>query len=174
MAERKKKKEVLNPAGLTPRQAHAVSQRKNRTPEQVYACAKLGATLEEAAGVLDVHKSTLGRRLKEDAYGEAWVRGQAQTRRAIREAQLEAAVKDRNPRMLIWLGKQYLGQKNHDVAPAPIAIEDSDKTISIRWDDELEKEYQEALSMDAEYEVADVTAVESESTDSEVDSDPEA
>ena len=167
-------KKVLNPAGLTPRQAHALAQKKQFTPKQVYECARWALTLEEAAGLIGVHRSTLSRRLREDAYREAWVLGQANSLRRIREVELEAAIKDRNPRLLIKFGRLFLGQKSRDVPPASMTIEDNDGTVYIRWDDDLEKEYQDALAMDVEHDVIDVSPVESGSTDSGADSDPEA
>jgi hypothetical protein len=40
--------------------------------------------------------------------------GLAEGQRRIQKAQIDCAVEDRNPQMLIWLGKQYLGQREPD------------------------------------------------------------
>lgn len=45
-------------------------------------------------------------------YQELVERARAEGRKNLHAAQFSAAVTDRNPTMLIWLGKQYLGQKD--------------------------------------------------------------
>jgi len=38
---------------------------------------------------------------------------------ALRAAQMQVAVQDRNATILIWLGKQYLGQTDQGLRPEP-------------------------------------------------------
>jgi hypothetical protein len=65
----------------------------------------------DIAWCLGVSLKTFQRRKKTPAFAEALGRGHAKGRSRIRQLQLDAAEKG-NPTMLIWLGKQYLGQKD--------------------------------------------------------------
>lgn len=77
--------------------------------ETVRRMAAVMATDEEIAAFLGVSVDTLTRRGKE--YHEAKEAGRQSGLLNLRRYQLEAA-KAKNPTMLIWLGKQYLGQKD--------------------------------------------------------------
>lgn len=75
-------------------------------------------TGEEIAGVLDISFDTLSRRI-EEAYGfgfaEYYKRKSSRGKMSLRRKQHEVALSG-NPTMLIWLGKQYLEQKDkHEV-----------------------------------------------------------
>jgi len=74
-------------------------------PEQVAALARIGCTQEEIAAVLKCTPRTLRNRFKEEIRS-----GMDEMRASIRRWQYMKA-KDGNVAMLIWLGKQYLGQK---------------------------------------------------------------
>lgn len=74
--------------------------------------AEIGATQEEAAHVLGVGIATLKRYLANDAQvREVWDKGMAEAKTSVRRWQMEAARKG-NPAILIWLGKQMLGQRD--------------------------------------------------------------
>ena len=75
-------------------------------PEQVAALARIGCTQEEIAAVLKCTPLTLRNRFKEEIRS-----GMDEMRASIRRWQYMKA-KDGNVAMLIWLGKQYLGQKD--------------------------------------------------------------
>lgn len=75
-----------------------IDERKVRT------MASFGCTYEEIASVLGCSVKTLKRR-----YKEAFNRGQDAMRASVRRMQVEKAEAG-NVTMLIWLGKQYLGQ----------------------------------------------------------------
>lgn len=83
-------------------------QRQSRyTPElaeRVKALANEGNSDKEIAALVGLPESTLRRRMHRELE-----RGRALLRRALRRAQLESALSG-NTAMLIWLGKQYLGQ----------------------------------------------------------------
>jgi hypothetical protein len=151
----------VNPDGnLTPMQAQAAARTKVLEPEQVFNVARFGMTMVEASAVLGMHETTFRRKLQQhEELSGAWVSGQANMHHQLRQAQYKTAVDDRNPTMLIWLGKQYLGQKDKDAIQPKITVDTKDTTISIRWDDELEKEYADVLAMDAD--TIDVTPIES-------------
>ena len=75
--------------------------------EEVSDLASEGNKLEEIAHVLGISKSTLcGRKDIRDAYDK----GRAELAVNVRHWQMECA-KSGNASMLMWLGKQYLDQK---------------------------------------------------------------
>ncbi len=100
--------------------------------------AALGLTVQEAASFLGVSRSTMNRRLREPAYRRAWDRGQVGVKIALRRAQLKRALEGNTP-MLIWMGKQLLGQKNNPDPPEPL-LEPSRAYIDA---DELERRLDE-------------------------------
>lgn len=75
--------------------------------DQVENLAAIGCTQDEIAVVLKVSSRTLQRR--KDVH-EAIDRGMHRLRTSLRRWQYEKA-KDGNVAMLIWLGKQLLGQR---------------------------------------------------------------
>jgi len=81
-------------------------------PSKVEALAAIQCTYEEIAHGLNVSVSTLERRRKENPeVEEAIKKGRTLGRRSLRRLQY-AAAKSGNITMLIWLGKQYLGQSD--------------------------------------------------------------
>lgn len=80
---------------------------------QIERLAKLHCTEDEIGAVLGITGRTL-RTYKADhpEIDEAIQRGWSAGKVSIRRAQIQAAVKDRNPSMLIWLGKIMLGQSD--------------------------------------------------------------
>lgn len=66
-------------------------------------------TEEEIAFCLGTCPETLNSPANKDVYREALKRGKAQGKQSLRRYQWECAKKG-NSSMLIWLGKQYLGQ----------------------------------------------------------------
>lgn len=73
---------------------------------QVTRLAKIGCTLEEMSYILGVSEDTIERN-----YADAYKKGAGEIRKSLRRKQIELALKG-NPTMLIWLGKQMLGQKD--------------------------------------------------------------
>lgn len=79
-------------------------------------CCEIQCTGEECASVLGIDYDTLNNRLKEDGNGgfsEYFRQKSANGKKSLRRKQFEIA-EDGNPTMLIWLGKQWLGQKEPD------------------------------------------------------------
>jgi hypothetical protein len=68
------------------------------------------STMEEIAGFFSVSTRTIETRLKQPQYAEAAMRGRARGKISLRRRQMHSA-EEGNVRMLIWLGKQMLGQK---------------------------------------------------------------
>ena len=75
---------------------------------------RIQCTAEECAGVFECSVDTLDRRLKEEGYGgfaDFYKRYSDEGKSSLRRAQWKAA-QDGNPTMLVWLGKQMLGQRD--------------------------------------------------------------
>ncbi len=92
------------PAELSPDRA---------TLRRVQVLAQIHCSLAEAASVLLVSRKTLEQFLREHPKArQAWERGRALERVSLRRLQFLQTAK--SPAMAIWLGKQYLGQKDPD------------------------------------------------------------
>lgn len=81
-------------------------RRKEIDPKQVERMAACGCTDSEIAYIMQVSEAHLRRH-----YRAALDQGRANLRRRLRRKQIELARKGSVP-MLIWLGKQYLGQSD--------------------------------------------------------------
>ncbi len=73
--------------------------------------AQLGCTQHEVAHFLGIAPATIESRLQREDFRAAWDRGQAHLKISLRRNQVKLA-DDGNPTMLIWLGKQLLGQSD--------------------------------------------------------------
>jgi len=73
---------------------------------QVVKLARLGCTDKEIASIIDFGEESVKRHLRAELD-----EGRGNLRASLRKAQVEAAIAEKNPTMLIWLGKCYLGQK---------------------------------------------------------------
>jgi hypothetical protein len=73
--------------------------------DMIFKLATLMCTYDEIAFVVGTSAQTLQKR-----YSAIVEKGRAEGRKSLRRAQYEKAVHDKDVRMLIWLGKQYLGQ----------------------------------------------------------------
>jgi len=77
------------------------------------ACCKICATKEEICGVLNIDHMTLDRRVLErynDTFEVVLKKFSDNTKMSLRRFQLQLA--EKNVAMCIWLGKQYLDQKD--------------------------------------------------------------
>lgn len=83
--------------------------------EKLDALCKIQCTEVECAAILGCEKETLSDVLKRDGHGgfpDYFKKMSAGGKMSLRRRQFKAAVEDGNVTMLIWLGKQYLGQKD--------------------------------------------------------------
>lgn len=89
------------------------------SPTTLEQLGRISATLEDAALFLGVTERTVRNRLKTDAdLRDAWEKGRATGRISLRRKQMEVAMSG-NPTLLIWMGKQLLGQREPErVEPA--------------------------------------------------------
>ena len=91
------------------------------TDEQIEELAALGMTDQEIRHLVGMADTPF--RL---SYVESVAKGRARLRQSLRRAQLKSALNG-NPSMLIWLGKQYLNQKD----ASHLEASHEHKTISI-------------------------------------------
>ena len=86
--------------------------RKLIDQKQVEELARIGCTEEDMAAVLGVSVDTLQRRKRASAeFRGAIEKGRASLRNSLRRLQVKKALEG-NVTMLIWLGKQLLGQSD--------------------------------------------------------------
>ena len=92
------------------------------TPDDLEKLALLSPSVEEVAAVFEVAKRTVQRYLKKKEYAEAYERGKGKRRVSLKRSQYQLAMKG-NCTMLIWLGKNELGQSDepelHGSEPLP-------------------------------------------------------
>lgn len=82
--------------------------------EKAEKMAHIQGTRDEISYILGISNDTLERRLKErgyDTFGDWYKKYSAGGKMSLRRKQHELALSG-NCSMLIWLGKQYLGQKD--------------------------------------------------------------
>jgi hypothetical protein len=80
--------------------------------EELEKLASLQCTLGEVASYFKVTITAVDKCLaKKPEFRAAWQRGQDNGRISLRRAQVQKALAG-NPTMLIWMGKQILGQKD--------------------------------------------------------------
>lgn len=74
--------------------------------DEVRKLAQLGITDDELESVLQVSESAIKKHFREELTD-----GRNNMRAALRRAQFEKAIQEKDTKMLIWLGKMYLGQR---------------------------------------------------------------
>jgi excisionase family DNA binding protein len=86
------------------------------------------ATYETMAEYLGCHYDTIRRAMQDDEseFCKAYKKSYAGMKMKLSEAQIKTALEDRNATLLIWLGKQYLGQKD------TIEVETSKTNVVVR------------------------------------------
>lgn len=92
----------------------------NRDVEQFEALCKIQCSKADICAVMDISEKTLDRLVKEQYKGsfeEAQDRFRAYGKASLLRTQFKLA--ERNPSMAIWLGKQYLGQRDPSARRPP-------------------------------------------------------
>ena len=90
--------------------------RKEVDEKQVEKLMAIQCTAEEIAGWFGVSVDTIDRRIKEWGYpnfAEMFKQFSQDGKISLRRAQYKVATEKLNVAMLIWLGKQYLGQSDY-------------------------------------------------------------
>ena len=89
----------------------------------IFKLASIHCTYQEIADVIGTSTTTLEKRFK-----HLIEKGRAEGKKSLRRKQMEVALEKGDVRMLMWLGKQYLGQADQPVDEAntaPLPWEDS-------------------------------------------------
>ena len=83
-------------------------------PKQAKIFGYFRATYDTMAEQIGCHVDTIRAAMqKEDSeFSKAYKNGFSSMKMKLSEAQVKTAIEDRNPTLLVWLGKQYLGQKD--------------------------------------------------------------
>lgn len=91
---------------------------------EIHTLGMISATCREMASFFGVSIRTIERRVsdQESEFCRAYRKGAALTSRSLRAAQLQQALRG-DTRMLIWLGKKYLGQSDK-VKPKSTMVEE--------------------------------------------------
>jgi hypothetical protein len=92
--------------------------------EQLINMIRIQCTRDEICDILNMSDTTLNRRIKEqgiegvDNFEALYKKHQGEGKASLRRAQWKVA-QDGNPTMLVWLGKQMLGQKDKQELSGP-------------------------------------------------------
>lgn len=101
------------------------------TPAEVYKLGQLCCTQDEAAGWFRIPKTAFAKLLREDEeITEAWDNGQQSGRVSFRRLQLAAAEGGSAP-MMIFLGKNLLGQKDNAALQVNTTDSSADRQVVI-------------------------------------------
>ena len=88
-------------------------------PKQAKIFGYFRATYDTMAEQIGCSVDTIRAAMQDDKseFSKEYKKGFSGMKMKLSEAQVKSAIEDRNPTLLVWLGKQYLGQK--DVPDAP-------------------------------------------------------
>lgn len=117
----------------------------NRGKEMVEKLASLMCTDEEIAGVLEVSVDTLTNNNNKEAFSEYKIKGQSRGKLSLRRYQFKLA--EKSAPMAIFLGKNYLGQKDNiefvDNSEVNAGINNIvnllNKPVKVRTEEDIEK-----------------------------------
>jgi lambda repressor-like predicted transcriptional regulator len=90
--------------------------------EEIWKLARIGCTLREMSFMTGLAEETIRKN-----FAKELEHGQSAGKRALRRKQMEKAMEG-SDRMLVWLGKQYLGQKE--------VVADGDDDTPLPWKDD--------------------------------------
>ena len=97
-------------------------------PKQAKIFGYFRATYDTMAEQIGCHVDTIRAAMqKEDSeFSKAYKKGFSGMKMKLSEAQVKTAIEDRNPTLLVWLGKQHLNQKD-----SPMPDEDVNKNYTV-------------------------------------------
>ena len=97
-------------------------------PKQAKIFGYFRATYDTMAGQIGCHVDTIRAAMqKEDSeFSKAYKKGFSSMKMKLSEAQVKTAIEEHNPTLLVWLGKQYLDQKDN-----PMPDEDVNKNYTV-------------------------------------------
>ena len=98
----------------------------DETLKQISSLSRMQCSQKEAAAVMGVHRETFAKFLdRHQRARDAWEDGQETGRVSLRRYQYKMA--EHNPTMAIWLGKNWLGQK--DLVSVDMVLTTHEKAI---------------------------------------------
>jgi len=97
-------------------------------PKQAKIFGYFRATYDTMAEQIGCHVDTIRAAMqKEDSeFSKAYKKGFSSMKMKLSEAQVKTAIEEHNPTLLVWLGKQYLDQKDN-----PMPDEDVNKNYTV-------------------------------------------
>jgi hypothetical protein len=119
-----RRKEVRK--GIKEVEGNIVGRGENQTviaPEEITKLARLGCSIEEMSDWFQVPRETI-----KYNFSDLIAKGRSETKQSLRRAQIALALKG-NATMLIWLGKNMLGQQENPI--------NNEENIILPWNNDL-------------------------------------
>ena len=103
-------------------------QRIELDPKQAKIFGYFRATYDTMAEQIGCHVDTIRAAMQDEdsEFSKEYKKGFSGMKMKLSEAQVKTAIEDRNPTLLVWLGKQYLNQKD-----SPMPDEDVNKNYTV-------------------------------------------
>lgn len=97
-------------------------------PKQAKIFGYFRATYDTMAEQIGCHVDTIRAAMQDEdsEFSKEYKKGFSGMKMKLSEAQVKTAIEDRNPTLLVWLGKQYLNQKD-----SPMPDEDVNKNYTV-------------------------------------------
>ena len=97
-------------------------------PKQAKIFGYFRATYDTMAEQIGCHVDTIRAAMQDEnsEFSKAYKKGFSSMKMKLSEAQVKTGIEDRNPTLLVWLGKQYLDQKDN-----PMPDEDVNKNYTV-------------------------------------------
>jgi len=97
-------------------------------PKQAKIFGYFRATYDTMAEQIGCHVDTIRAAMQDDKseFSKEYKKGFSGMKMKLSEAQVKTAIEDRNPTLLVWLGKQYLNQNDN-----PMPDEDVNKNYTV-------------------------------------------
>ena len=97
-------------------------------PKQAKIFGYFRATYDTMAEQIGCHVDTIRAAMQDEnsEFSKAYKKGLSSMKMKLSEAQVKTAIDEHNPTLLVWLGKQYLNQKDN-----PMPDEDVNKNYTV-------------------------------------------
>ena len=97
-------------------------------PKQAKIFGYFRATYDTMAEQIGCHVDTIRAAMQDEdsEFSKEYKKGFSGMKMKLSEAQVKTAIEDRNPTLLVWLGKQHLNQKD-----SPMPDEDVNKNYTV-------------------------------------------
>jgi len=97
-------------------------------PKQAKIFGYFRATYDTMAEQIGCHVDTIRAAMQDEdsEFSKAYKKGFSSMKMKLSEAQVQTAIEEHNPTLLVWLGKQYLDQKDN-----PMPDEDVNKNYTV-------------------------------------------